>query len=428
MLVLSSATVGRQLLGAAVRPFELAHALGAVADVRLVMPHAPDDSPEGLDWAVYAHQDPTTLRPHLEWADTVVAQPQWPAVTRELARSGKRLVFDLYVPEPFELLEAHATKRPRIRAGWQALALDRIDDALRVGHHLICASERQRDLWIGLLLGARVLGPEVYDRDPDLRGTIDVVALGVSDAAPAAVPGAGIRSTLGQLTDDDEVVLWNGGIWSWLDAGSVIEAMALLRERRPRARLVFMGRGSHEAGLRSAAEAEEHARRLGLLGETVFINDGWVDYGERATWLLEADCAVSCHVDHLETRFSVRTRLMDCLWAGLPVVCTAGDDLAARIDADGLGVAVPERDPRAIADAVVAVLDRGRDAYAPALHRAAQDFSWSRVVAPVAAWVAADDLPPRIGATRRPLHTARDALYVGARGVLNAIGLRHWPS
>lgn len=427
VLVLSSATVGRKMLGAAIRPYELTRALARDNDVVLAMPHAPDEGPVDVRWTVFAHQDPATLRPLLARADAVVAQPQWPAVTRELARSGKRLIFDLYVPEPFELLEAHAGKRPSVRAGWQALALDRLDDALRVGHHLVCASERQRDLWIGLLLGARVLRPPIYDRDPDLRAMIDVVALGVPVEPPRAISGRGMRAALPQLGPQQEIVLWNGGIWSWLDAASAIEAMALLRERRPSARLVFMGRGSHEAGRRTAADAEALARRLGLLGETVFLHDGWVPYEERASWLLEADCAVSCHVDHLETRFSVRTRLMDCLWAGLPVVCTSGDDLAARVAGDDLGVVVPERDPAAIAAGLERVLDRGRRAYEPALARAAAEYSWSRVVAPITAWVADDRLPPRLGATRRPLHAARDAAYLGARAALNAVGLRRWP-
>ncbi|MBA2476756.1 MAG: hypothetical protein H0V40_12485, partial [Actinobacteria bacterium] len=37
--------------------------------------------------------------------------------------------------------------------------------------------------------------------------------------------------------------------------------------------------------------------------------------------------AVSAHFDDVETRFAFRTRLLDCLWAGLPVVTTRGDAL-----------------------------------------------------------------------------------------------------
>lgn len=63
------------------------------------------------------------------------------------------------------------------------------------------------------------------------------------------------------------------------------------------------------------------------------FNDSWEPYAERDEWLAAADCAISTHVEHLETRYSSRTRLLDCFWAGLPVVCTTGDDLAARVAA-----------------------------------------------------------------------------------------------
>ena len=58
------------------------------------------------------------------------------------------------------------------------------------------------------------------------------------------------------------------------------------------------------------------------LDHTVFFNDGWVPYAERGAWLAEADIGVSAHFDDIETRFAFRTRLLDYLWAGLPIVTT----------------------------------------------------------------------------------------------------------
>jgi hypothetical protein len=34
---------------------------------------------------------------------------------------------------------------------------------------------------------------------------------------------------------------------------------------------------------------------------------------------------VSTHYEHVETTFAFRTRILDYLWAGLPVVATGGD-------------------------------------------------------------------------------------------------------
>ena len=60
----------------------------------------------------------------------------------------------------------------------------------------------------------------------------------------------------------------------------------------------------------------------------MFFNEGWVDYDDRQNYLLESDIGVSTHLDHIETAFSFRTRILDYLWASLPIVATAGDSFA----------------------------------------------------------------------------------------------------
>ena len=80
--------------------------------------------------------------------------------------------------------------------------------------------------------------------------------------------------------------------------------------------------------MRMATEARALADGLGLAGTHVFFNEGWVDYESRQDYLLEADIGVSAHIDHLEASLSFRARILDYLWAGLPVVATRGDVLA----------------------------------------------------------------------------------------------------
>jgi glycosyltransferase involved in cell wall biosynthesis len=281
-------------------------------------------------------------------------------------------------------------------------------------------------------MAERLLSPPVYDRDPSLRSFIDLVPFGVPTAPPAPLPGApGPRERFPTIGADDEVVLWNGGIWNWLDAPTAIRAVAALAERRPHVRLVFMGASMHGAGRRAHEEARRVAAELGVLDSRVFFNTEWVRYAERANWLLAADCAVSTHVDHLETRFAFRTRLLDCFWAGLPVVCTSGDDLAALVEREDVGATVPEREPAAVAAALERVLARGRAGFAAALGRVAADFAWPRVAEPLVRFATLGPPPPRSPgglARRRPFQLARGQGYRAARTTLNAVGLRGWPT
>jgi hypothetical protein len=131
--------------------------------------------------------------------------------------------------------------------------------------------------------------------------------------------------------------------------------------------------------------ARAAAAELGLTGRHVFFNDGWIPYARRADYLLEADVGISLHQDHVETAYSFRTRILDCIWAGLPIVATAGDAFAELIQREGLGSVVPAEDVEAVADALVGLLeDAGRRA--SCRERAAivaPRFAWSAVLEPL---------------------------------------------
>ena len=403
--------------GPAIRAFQLGRVLSEVTDVTLAGAGDASVAPsDGLAHVAYRPHDPRALREPIAAADMIVAQPQWPLVTRWMAASGARLVFDLFVPEELEALERYPGRR-----SWRARLLmgymhDRFVDAVRVGHDFICSGERQREYWTQLMAREGV-PPEAA------RERIQLVPYGTPPEPPIAVGTGGAAARFAGVEAGDEVMLWTSAIWPWFDAETAVRAAALVAERRPRARLVFMGQGSG-----AAAEAADRARRLassiGTLDSVVFFNDSWVPYDQRIDWLLEASCAVSTHYENLETRYAFRTRFLDCFWAGLPIVSTRGDELADSLEGQGLGLAVPEKDPEALAAALEQVLERGREAYAPALARAAERFSWQRTAQPLIEMAQSADLPPRLGTatTRRPAHLARSAAYTTAQAALARAG------
>jgi hypothetical protein len=132
-------------------------------------------------------------------------------------------------------------------------------------------------------------------------------------------------------------------------------------------------------------EAVALAHELGLVGTHVFFNEDWVDYDDRHNYLLEADVGVSTHLDHVETEFSFRTRLLDYLWASLPIVATAGDSLAALVEANDIGIAVPAGDVDALEAALFRLLDDetfNRSCRA-AIERIVPEYRWSTVLEPL---------------------------------------------
>jgi glycosyltransferase involved in cell wall biosynthesis len=181
---------------------------------------------------------------------------------------------------------------------------------------------------------------------------------------------------------------------------------------------VVLGRAPSAARERRAADAAHRvARDLGLDGEQVLFVDDVVPYAERGGWLRDADVAISTHLDHLETRFAFRTRILDFIWAGLPSVCTAGDDLSALVAQRGLGAAVPPGDASAAAEALDGLLAQGRDAAAERFAAVAAELAWPRVAEPLVRFATAAQRPPRLGAGGLPARPGVPARALAVRAL-----------
>ena len=162
--------------------------------------------------------------------------------------------------------------------------------------------------------------------------------------------------------------------------------------------------------------------RTGLTGRVVFFND-WVPYQERGAYLLEADLGVSLHFAHVETRFSFRTRLLDYLWAGLPMVVTQGDTISEWVQQHNLGRVVQPGDVDSVRDALLEMLDlptfraQAEARFAPLR----DELRWANVVEPLAGFCA----QPHFSADRDPSRVLPPALPIWKRAwrVLRAGGL-----
>jgi glycosyltransferase involved in cell wall biosynthesis len=427
ILLVYNDRVGARMGGVGIRAIEFAKVLRAHGEVTLAVAEASGEL-DGIPLVEFNPHDPRTLAPHLERADVVVARPQWPLAMRMLRRSGARLIFDIYDPDTFGTIEHYAERPPRRRRLMAAFSVDRLTEALRIGHHFICSSGRQLDFYLGAMLAEGLISPAAYDRDPSFRSVIDVVPFGVPPDPPKRTDAKGIRDSFPGIAPEDEIVIWNGGIWDWFDAPTAIRGVAALAQRRPQVKLVFMG-GSSGRLHRAERQAQTLASERGLTDRVVLFHDGWVPYEWRADWLLEANCGISTHHADIETRLAFRTRVLDCFWAGLPVVCTCGDELSERIEREHLGVTVPEEDPEAIAAGLESVLARGKDAYSEGLRLAAEEYVWPAVAEPLVRFVTSPSMAPRLEAERDGLRSRalRSGIYSAARLLLNAVGLSNWP-
>lgn len=390
VLIVTGDTLGAAMAGPAIRALEMAKALSRVSTVILAATVPTTFVHDGFD---VVDATDSNLRGLVRWSDIIVFQGALLSTHPWIAKTDKIIVADVYDPMHLETLEQQKHIPPGIRFVETLDIVAIFNEQLVRADFLLCASEKQRDLWIGQLASVGRLNPLTYDRDTSLRTLIDVVPFGIQEAPPQQHKH-GIRGVIPGIGMDDKVVLWGGGIYNWFDPLTLILAIAKISESHPDIKLVFMGTqhpNPHVPEMKMSFEARELSKELGLEGKHVFFNEGWVPYNERADFLLDADLGVSTHLDHLETAFSFRTRILDYLWAGLPIVATSGDTFEAIIESNILGKTVPPGDVEHLASAITGLLydQKLSQAVRVNVNHYSRNLKWNLVLQPLIEFVIA---------------------------------------
>lgn len=413
VLLLTGDPIGGRMAGPAIRAWNMALELQRAGhDARIVTTAGvSEDADPTVDVVPIRIGDERALADHESWAEIVVVQGYGLGQFPRLAATTRMLVADLYAPFHLELREQGSGESEATLAIRVDIAHRAILDQLGRADLLLCANERQRQLYL------RELDAIGRSGGDDL---LQIVPFGLPAEQPEPSASPVLRGVLDGIDAESKLLIWGGGVYDWFDPLTLIRAVALLRERLPEVRLLFLGTRNPRVGSpgmvgRAVALAEE----LGVAGREVLFNDDWVPYEERGAYLLEADAGVSTHPLHEETTYAFRTRILDYLWAGLPMVVTEGDGFADLVAEETLGLVVPEADPDALAAALETVLT---DEAAAARYRAnipavAARFTWPRALEPLLAAAAA----PRHAADYRP---GREGMSTLGR-VQRTAGIRH---
>jgi len=383
--VVTSDTLAPRMAGPAIRAVEIARRLAPEHEVVLATTGICDLTVPGLEVRQVGELG---LRELESWCDVFVFQGWVLSGRPHLVQSHKVIVADVYDPMHLEQLEqAHDAPGERGRYEVVANTTTVLNEQLERADFLLCASEKQRDLWIGQLAGLGRANPVTYDGDESLRGLLAVAPFGISEEPPVQT-WSGVRGQIEGIGPDDKVILWGGGVYNWFDPITLVHAVHRLSQRMPEVRLLFLGMKHPNPGvpqMRVAYETQALAQELGIEGTHVFFNREWVEFGDRQNYLLDADVGVSTHLDHIETEFSFRTRILDYLWASLPIVATDGDSFSDLIRGEDIGEVVPPRDVEALELALERILS---DPDVAAGHRAnieriAERFRWSVCLEPL---------------------------------------------
>jgi len=386
VLIVSHDVVGPRMAGPGIRYWELAHVLARHFQVTLAAPGEMRLSTTGVHLWPYDLHRWDSLAPAVERAEAILLCGDVLAWFPTLTEAGMPLIVDGYDPHTLETLELFAgtpEQEQRHRERERILQLQ-----CRAGDFFLCASEQQRGWWLGLLEAAGRVNVHTYGEDPSLRRLVDVVPFGLPSSPPRHTRQV-LKGVWPGIGPEDKVVLWGGGLWQWLDPLTAIRATARVRERRADVKLVFPG--TRHPNVEAVPDMPMHraavrlAEELGLLNRCVFFG-GWVPYEEWPNYLLESDVGLSLHFDTVEACLAFRSRLLDYVWAGLPMVVTRGDATGEIVSRWGLGELIDYEQDNALAAALLRLLEKPKSEFAARFERARAGLTWERAAEPLVAF------------------------------------------
>lgn len=386
--------IGEQMAGPGIRYWNFARVLSREFAVTLVVPHPVSPATHApFRMVAYTPGDWNSLEPLVQSARVIILPGILVGAYPQLGACAKPIAIDGYDPY---LVEWLATYQANQQATWASFTAGLTWQCL-VGDFFVCASERQRDWWLGLLEAHGRVNPWTFAEDASLRHLVDVVPFGLASEPPTHTRNVikGVRPGIGAT---DRVILWGGGLWPWLDPLTAIRAVAQVHQHHPEVRLVFPGTRHPNPALATMPTlfdaANELAKQLDVLDRIVFFGD-WVAYADWQNILLESDLALTLHASEtVEARLAFRSRVLDYIWAGVPIVASQGDATSELIAQNRLGELVACGDVPGVARAINNLLNMPRADFAERFAQTRMMLTWERVLQPLVEFCRAPRIAP----------------------------------
>jgi glycosyltransferase involved in cell wall biosynthesis len=308
--------------------------------------------------------------------DGVVGVTFLGALRASRLRTSAPMWFDLY-GDPMAEMQARAYRVGSDRGIVTQLGFLRT--VLKKGDVYSACSGAQRLALVGQLAAVGRLNGSTfgYEFVHVVPPAIDDVPVGSSEPA--------FRGML--VPSDSPVVLWCGGFNTWTDVDTLSRGLTLAMDQDSRLHFVSVG-GALEG-------SDVYARFVQLVDGSAFRDRfhlmGWQPVERVASFYSEADVAITLDAACYEAELGTRTRLVEMLRHGLPVLTTDACELSHVIDREALGLVFPVGDSTALARQLLALI--GDDAQRRHMSERASAYAMTSLsvasaAAPLLAWAA----------------------------------------
>lgn len=319
--------------------------------------------------------------------ECVVAATSRPGLQAARLKTTSPLWLDVY-GDDITIQQAMSFRRQNDRGMLTAIGFLR--QVLRVGDVISTSGDPQTDMTVGEIamtgrLTARTFGYRFVRSIPP--GCPPIPARDGNETRQA------LRTSLG-LEPDDFVVLWCGGYNTWTDVTTLFAGLERAMASHPRLHFVSVGAATYTA--RDDVYAQLQASVAASACRDRFHLLGWRPWKEMADFYRLSDVGISIDSLHYETLYGTRTRLVEMIAHGLPVITTRGCELSRVLAATGAGAGFEIGDVAGLASALSLALSPGvvEQMRSAAAELATGRLSFGETTRELRRWVAAPEPAP----------------------------------
>ena len=393
ILLLSDDIIGKNMAGPGIRVWEMAISLSKEKDFEVGIA-CPDfsqinnkDLPQ-LTFFKYSLHKENKLINFASQFNVFILSGYILDKFPQLKNLNKFIIADLYIPFILENLFVHDSNKSKLedRQFIHNRDLGVLLNLLLNSHHFLCANKRQKDLYSGMLTAINKINPYLMRFDRDLSKIFTVIPFGIREEKKEKDAKV-LRGIFPDISESDIILIWGGVLSNWFDPFILIEAMEEVIKVNPNFKLFFMSTKHPNPIVMKfpkAEEAKKLASQKNLLNKFIFFNKNWIPYNERHNYFLESDVGITTHLEHFETQFSFRTRILDYIHFNLPIICSKGDFFEQYIQKNSIGITVTPSNRDELKKAILSMGEKKfRDKFKKNIKKVEKEFYWDNLLLPL---------------------------------------------
>ena len=202
-------------------------------------------------------------------------------------------------------------------------SIDFLRQALRKGDKFSVCGFKQRDMLVGELAMAGRLNYHSFGYQ-----FVEVIFPGALPKKTIDTDKRRKKPNLQRLgiKPEDFVVLWCGGYNTWTDVDTLFSGLEWAMQEDARIHYVSIGENTYQAS------DNVYSRFLDRIAHSTnpsrYHMLGWRPWSEIDGFYSESDVGINIDALHYETIYGTRTRLLEMMAAGLPIITSLGSELS----------------------------------------------------------------------------------------------------